>query len=162
MYLVHEGGKGNDFKCALCDQLFMEPGLMRKHVRTVHKEEKEYKCDPCDKIFPTLVDFRTHKNSVHKGYKYKCNPCGRLYSTTNILQFHISENVHEGNKNGQDYECAICNQLFSEQSSLRKHVKKLHETHTEPTCNPCGKSFATPGALKHHLATSKNHEGNFF
>ena len=141
----------------------MEPDLMRKHVRTVHKEAKEYKCDPCDKIFPTLVDFKIHKNTVHKGYKYKCNLCHQLYSTTDILQRHIAENHEDcNNENGnKNYKCAMCNQLFMEQSSLRKHVKKFHENHVKPKCHPCGQSFATPGALKHHLATSKNHEGNF-
>ena len=60
-FLVHEGGNGNDYKCGMCNQFFMEPGLMRKHVRTFHISEKEYKCDPCDKVFPILVDFKIHK-----------------------------------------------------------------------------------------------------
>ena len=159
--IVHDGGNGNDYKCGMCNKVFMEPGLMRKHVRTFHKSEKEYKCDPCDKMFPSLVDYKIHKNTVHKGYKFKCNLCHQLYSAPEGLQRHISEYHKGNNENGKNYECAICNQLFMEQSSLRKHVKKFHENLVKPKCNPCGQSFATPGALEHHLATSKNHEGNF-
>ena len=53
--IVHDGGNGNDYKCGMCNKVFMEPGLMRKHVRTFHKSEKEYKCDPCDNATPKLV-----------------------------------------------------------------------------------------------------------
>ena len=159
-FLVHEGGNGNDYKCGMCNQFFMEPGLMRKHVRTFHISEKEYKCDPCDKVFPILVDFKIHKNKVHKGYKYKCNLCDRLYSNPEVLQKHISDNHEGNNENGKNYECAICNHLFVEKSSLRKHVKKFHQNDVKPKCKPCDQTFATPGALKHHLG--RYHEGSSF
>ena len=108
-FLVHEGGNGNDYKCGMCNQFFMEPGLMRKHVRTFHISEKEYKCDPCDKVFPILVDFKIHKNKVHKGYKYKCNLCDRLYSNPEVLQKHISDN-HE------DMQPFVCREKFFEET----------------------------------------------
>ena len=53
---------------------------LNRHVKTVHKGQKDFKCDECGKSFGQVVHLKRHVYTVHQGQKdFKCDKCAKHF-----------------------------------------------------------------------------------
>ena len=126
MVTVHD--KIQDYKCNLGGKRFGMICNLRRHVKTVHKNEEikkeNHECQVCCKIFPKMTMLTDHISIVHEDTKrHACTYCGKEYGWSDhlaghIREYHLKKNTH--------YECEICNKSYSTIYDLNKHAKVSH------------------------------------
>ena len=55
----------NKIKCGCCDKSFKRVGDMKRHMKTVHSDEKLFKCLLCEKEFSRKDILLRHSKIVH-------------------------------------------------------------------------------------------------
>ena len=68
----------------------------KRHISTVHEENKPFSCDSCNKKFGHKCDLKRHVASYHEEDKqsFLCNTCGQSFKTGIKLKQHF-ESVHK-------------------------------------------------------------------
>ena len=144
------------FKCKKCDKLFFTLRYLRRHVRKRHKNSEIYKCDECTRTYRCEFSLENHKKKKH-GSKIilKCEECdGRIFSQKQHLREHILA-IH---RTERPFSCKECNMSYIDKRRLEVHYRKKHtiDGKVQWTCNECGKSLSSRGALENHL---RMHQG---
>ena len=79
-------------------KVFSDAGDLKKHIHTIHenqKDQNDFKCDSCGKLL-SAGDLKKHIHAVHEGHNdYKCEYCDKPFSLAGDLKTHI-HTVHEG------------------------------------------------------------------
>ena len=102
--------KFKNFKCGLCDKIFLQKRPLETHIKYVHEIQKDKPCSFCDRKFSYLSDLKKHVQTVHeKLKKYKCDKCDKSYTAIGHLNFHINK-IHEG----KPMLCDLCDQVFNQ------------------------------------------------
>ena len=112
----------NNFKCGICEKIFLNRRNRSYHIRSVHREP--YRCDSCEKLFTVSGSLKKHIETIHEGQRnYKCDSCKKSYTRSQNLKKHIKI-IHEGQRN---HKCDSCGKSFTTSGSLKTHIKTLHE-----------------------------------
>ncbi|RWS29406.1 zinc finger protein 658B-like protein [Leptotrombidium deliense] len=108
----------------ICNKVFRYAAArVRRHIATVHFNEKNFTCDYCGKSYtqkPTLMD---HIEAVHINVRcYRCDICGNMYTTKSYLQMHVTR-VHDG---CQVCHCEYCGVRYKSRQCLKHHILRHH------------------------------------
>ncbi|XP_050079648.1 zinc finger protein draculin [Anopheles maculipalpis] len=86
------------FNCHFCGQTFLTSGNFSRHVKLVHRGEKEFKCTYCVRSFGKAETLKNHV-MTHTGEKpYKCTICSKQFIQAHSLQIHIKTHDKKGGK----------------------------------------------------------------
>ena len=98
----------------------MKYGNLKRHIETIHTDQKHNKCNYCGNFFAQSYYLRQHIKKVH--HEFKCDFCEKLFSTIGYLKEHI-ESIHGG---PLDQNCYLCYKSFFTSGELTRHIKKAH------------------------------------
>ena len=102
-YQAQKNGKTKgDFRCDICQQLFVFAWLLKRHIKTVH-EGLRYSCDQCEFKATQQGTVNGHIQSIHKGIRYACDKCEYMSTREGNL------NLHKKTKHGL-HSLVSCNQ----------------------------------------------------
>ena len=164
------------YNCSNCDDFFFTNFSYDRHLNLAHEiqtdKNKRY-CEKCKKpyfnehncpkdrkMFPSMISknlcnqcgvyykgnqaLKLHISSVHDGLRFQCDFCDQIYKQEINLNSHI-KTVHE---NCQEFKCTPCEKIFGSQKKLRDHT---WQSHTQVSCETCGKQVANKSSLKKHM-----------
>ncbi|KAH8292412.1 hypothetical protein KR054_009404 [Drosophila jambulina] len=90
-------GDVKDFACTSCDLRFVNPYLLKTHVRVRHLGETPYACQFCEKKFFTSSTRSYHQRTQHiRDWSYECDLCDNKFNTKTDLNRHKYR--HAGHK----------------------------------------------------------------
>ena len=158
---IDEHDESSKFKCSECGKSFGNNTKLNRHIKGVHKGEKNHECNNCGKTFLESYELRNHfKNSTcpeNLNMKtHKCDYCEEAFHNQSLLRKHMKD-VH-----GKclQFPCPECGQKFVRNAKLNIHVRFIHNKVQEGTCGQCKKSFSNKDSLKLHI--QRVHEGKKF
>ncbi|XP_070143658.1 transcription factor Ouib isoform X2 [Drosophila kikkawai] len=117
--LRHSGLK--DFACTSCDQQFVNPYLLKVHIRVRHLGERPFACRFCERKFFTSGARTYHQRTQHiRDGSYRCDLCSNVFNTKSDLNSH--KYSHR-----KPFQCEVCNVSFSRRCNLKHHyASKRH------------------------------------
>ncbi|EDO36700.1 predicted protein, partial [Nematostella vectensis] len=156
-------GEHKPEKCDHCGRSFFKPGVLQRHIKTIHSgdkpewqsNEKLFKCDKCDKDFKTERSVRRHKRTVHN------KSCPKPAVSTQGIQTTHDDEKPERHTTEKLFDCCYCNKNFTAARSVRRHIRAVHkESRSSPEnkksekksleCLRCGECFWILSKLKLH------------
>ena len=110
-----------DLQCKICNKVFIQKGILAKHIEIVHEGIKKYTCQYCNSRFSYKANLARHIERMHEknNKNYPCEFCGKLFAVKIDLSRHI-QRVH-GEKN---YKVAIINYVCTVTYIYRLQVLK--------------------------------------
>jgi len=153
--------------CQFCGKSFSANNNRLKHIRNVHRREKQYRCQICLRLFGSKSDLSEHLQKDHAqdpvallgpgenvqaegGEKsYPCKFCDKIFFRTESIRYHL-RSVH-CEAEGKFYECHICKEEFSFFRDLVVHKRVVHENVKFYGCAKCFKKFLSLDRLTRHL-----------
>ncbi|XP_065206127.1 zinc finger protein 62 homolog [Planococcus citri] len=162
--------------CHICGKIFKYPESLRRHLKTVHSDERPFKCHQCTSSFNRNHNLTIHIKVVHqrqKVYEKKhvprlCDYCGKVLLSARSLEEHISS-IHTKKAL---YECDKCHSTFYRKLTYDKHrasnecdsanPQKCNAPKPEESfhkfCEHCGLEFKKEHFYKKHKL---KHNSNF-
>jgi len=91
-----ENKKNNkSYQCDYRELAFPYPCYVKRHVQSVHVEDKLFKCVQCEKSYGIKNHLRQHTLYAHSGLKpFKCGICEKPFNRLGTLKRHVSQ-VHK-------------------------------------------------------------------
>ena len=159
--------------CKNCDEFFFTSKELDRHLNLDHEiETKLNYCKKCkqsytnehkhcvkDNVYPSQTEkflcnecgiycktkqcLKSHIERVHEKLKHVCDQCNKSYSSKGLLLSH-KQSVHD---NCKAFECRPCEKQFGSNLNLRKHN---WQSHSQMTCEICGKQAANPNLMRKH------------
>ena len=77
--------------CCRCGAMFHERSDLKRHVTSVHTEEKKLSCSTCNRKFKLQEKLTTHMRRHLNPRPHKCNICRCAYSQKRSLTKHRAE-----------------------------------------------------------------------
>ncbi|XP_062549057.1 zinc finger protein 420-like [Armigeres subalbatus] len=109
--------------CDACGASFRNKGVLKRHRRTVHANDKPFVCQHCPKRLPTQEQLNAHLR-VHTGAKpYTCRFCDRSFSHYTDRKRH-EMSTHTGER---PYQCPHCPAAYIRNRELSVHLQKHAE-----------------------------------
>ena len=126
---LHESNKHQkkQYKCELCDKLFLRRYDLDQHNREKHWIASSHSCTQCGKGFPTAVHLADHQKYAHESEKkFVCEICGKGFVRDRYLQRHSV--VHQEER---PFPCQHegCEKRCKSQRALDLH----HLVHLDPS-----------------------------
>ncbi|XP_065217431.1 uncharacterized protein LOC135843459 isoform X2 [Planococcus citri] len=155
---------GCNFGCswADCSSVFTRKDALMRHIKTVHRNERNYLCDrlKCGRTFSTVYLLQRHIQGVHqKERNFSCGHCHKAFALLQNLRAH--EGAVHGKKiktshntiriEKQSYECAECGSNFVRRKSLVAHLSEIHGNNERFECHTCGRKYSRKRNLKKHI-----------
>ncbi|GAW82826.1 zinc finger transcription factor [Plasmodium gonderi] len=121
--------------CNVCNMVFANKKLMKRHLMSVHSESRPYKCQICTKTYKRSDHLKkhilTHKDNKER-VKYTCSICQISYDTPKELR------THKIRHSTCPYE--NCSYSYSTISKMKYHLNK-HRCNRFYSCPVCTKKF---------------------
>ena len=112
------------FPCESCNKVFTLNGSLKRHIKSIHEENRPFKCTACEKTFKLKNYLKRHFSSVHENKRpHKCTICKKTFKENNHLKRHFSS-VHEMKK---PHKCELCNLKFGFKFNLKAHNTRVHK-----------------------------------
>ncbi|OQR69039.1 hypothetical protein BIW11_04454 [Tropilaelaps mercedesae] len=169
---------GPPFRCEECGHVAKTKRMLKRHLATVHSQERNYacpycdakyksrsglrvhsikhnvgkhKCDVCDKLFPYKGALEEHMKVIHEDFRFRCTWDGCEFSTTSkyLLKGHVSYN-HEGGKYVDNKFRKKCRFCEYIGYDIRGHESAMHGLEPRFECPTCGKKFHFGSNLRQH------------
>ena len=77
--VLAEWNDWEDHCCTQCGKRFTCSTTLRRHIQTLHSDEKQFTCDNCQKSFPTRDKLKRHEK-VHEEKTFECQRCRKKFS----------------------------------------------------------------------------------
>jgi len=108
----------DDLTCLVCGAQFTRKHDTRRHIRTVHLQERSFECEMRKRRFIHRTHLRDHIYSVHyKVALFECPECGKGFKNQSKLNRHVLS-LHKGERK---YQCVECGRRFFQRWDLKKH-----------------------------------------
>jgi uncharacterized C2H2 Zn-finger protein len=158
--LTHEGL--GQYKCeekdangVECGKMYDHKKTLLKHVAVDHHKKTRYECDKqlpdgtiCTFKHQDVRYYNAHLSKDHgvKGLGKRCPKCKEKFHNLHYYAKHI-------NKCGEKptFKCYVCEKIYKTESHYLKHIEQHADASTKPTCEKCGKQFASKNGLMKHL-----------
>ncbi|XP_023034308.2 zinc finger protein 429-like isoform X1 [Drosophila willistoni] len=102
--------------CPHCDRGFVESSNLRRHIQSLHTDERPHTCTICQRKFSRVYLLQLHSRT-HTGERpYACSQCDRRFAQLAVLRNH--ETTHSQQR---PHRCAMCPKTFGRTSQLKKH-----------------------------------------
>jgi len=105
---AHLTMEDDHYKCSVCKMKFKQPGNARRHIITVHRNEKPHDCEKCGAKFGRKDKLKTHMMRNH-GYSnddikntFKQTTPGRQRKRSRIVVHRDNRKSTESNSNSSD------------------------------------------------------------
>lgn len=137
--------------CRPCQKLFTRRNYMTEHNRIVHEggapRADRYICDYCGASSGNKLSIERHMREKHLRYekRYQCDLCPQSFNLKFRLSTHMI--VHKASM-----FCKICQQHYS-RAYFSRHVRDIHGTAHNHSCDICLRRFKSLKMLKHHEST---------
>lgn len=155
---INEKHLGIKYTCEICGESFTQIASLRRHVNSVHNQEKTFKCSLCDDEFLRKDNLDRHIKSVHQNLRpHICKECGDAFK----LPQHLKEHIIAIHTNQRQYVCEECGFAFKLRSHLNDHVKVVHQNHRPYACEECDSAFPHARGLKLHIIAMHTDEKPF-
>ena len=127
--------------------------MAQKHLKSVHKCDKDFKCNECDMKWVSHLSLELHFIESHKKIMFSCDICGYTTHQASIVRRH-KKNTHEG---ARDHVCHVCGKSFTRSWMVVEHMAVDHDIgECRFKCEYCGKRCNSKDALDKHV--EGNHE----
>lgn len=131
---THNGGKL--FTCSLCARRYTTQINLDRHIRVIHKRERQHTCSTCLQTFTQLASLRLHQ-SVHEAERqFGCDICNQKFKSEIALKLHKKRH------------------LPTEYRLKRKYTPPKKTYKFPPklcVCTECGKRFTSIALLRSHM-----------
>ena len=80
------------YQCEICLKSFGKSAHRRRHINTVHSNQRDHKCEYCEMDFKHKDHLTAHKKFKHGEYieqKHKCDKCEKSYKSEVNLESHL-------------------------------------------------------------------------
>ena len=132
--------------CSICGKGFKHKTILKKHVKSLHKEA----CYFCCKICEGDQDLKRHileiHGKAHGGEKSQiCTLCDKSFLWKNNLHMHIMK--------AHPKTCHLCLKEFKTKDLVKNHIAKFHKEVQRDyyKCSICKTSFSSNPTLIDHL-----------
>lgn len=131
---THSGAKS--FKCALCERRYTTQINLDRHIRVIHKRERQHTCSTCRQTFAQLESLRLHQ-SVHAAERqFGCDICNQKFKSEVHLKLHKKRHLPI------EYRLR---RKYTPPKKMYKFPPKLC------VCTECGKRFTSIAVLRSHM-----------
>ncbi len=155
---IKEKHLGIKYSCEICNESFTQLASLRRHVNSVHNQEKTFKCSLCDDKFLRKDNLERHIKSVHQNLRpHICKECGDAFK----LPQHLKEHITAIHTDQRQYVCEECGFAFKLRSHLNDHVRVVHQNHRPYACEECDSAFPHARGLKLHIIAMHTDEKPF-
>jgi hypothetical protein len=174
----------NEFKCSICQSVFISKANLDKHNIFVHVHEGKdvFQCQTCEQasknVFGSKVEINQHITKTHReGHivsvldsSFQCLFCDLNFKNSSQVYGHVQMNHVITLKNGLNIDsfCVYCKSSFVD---LARHLKGIHDMKKEVKyvvkfnqgkninykCAMCNFKHTTKNSLAYHMSTV--HEG---
>ena len=139
--------------CGRFNEKFYNRKQILIHIESDHGGMR-YSCEFCPKQLPYMSKNRQnlydHYRRYHSEAKFFCTKCD--FQGISGLKLHNHMSQHYSCKNAL-YYCGQCDKIYFDMDKLTVHVKTSHSFN----CEECKIGFKNEDILKHHLASSQEH-----
>jgi len=116
------------FKCELCSREFNARYNWKRHMMTVHANEREHECEACGLKFKLKNHLTAHVRQVHEGEKsHSCRICCKKFWSPSNLKRHVDE----AHFKTRAFPCGHCAKGFASKYNLERHIAKAHASGTK-------------------------------
>lgn len=130
-------------------------GLLQRHIRQYHPEQKLFKCPACEKSFRWRSEITWHKKIQHTRHELRvkarslcCKTCQKTFNTQKDYERHMARHVGQSG-------CTKCEEVFRTYLDKQYHVCSGKEQSTSGEncfiCGICSVSFTTQKHLVGHM-----------
>lgn len=142
--------------CRPCKKLFTRRNYLNEHIRVVHEgglpRTDRFECDYCGAASANKLSIERHMREKHLRMekRYQCDLCPQSFNLKFRLSTHMI--VHKAS-----IFCGMCQQYYS-RAYFSRHVRDIHGTAHNHSCDICLRRFKSMKMLRHHEST---HEKRF-
>ncbi|XP_055863608.1 zinc finger protein 502-like [Biomphalaria glabrata] len=170
----HSHHDQQQFKCDICQIVFIHWDSHSIHMQSTHPELLTLKCEQCDLWFDVQTSLDFHKKTHTKSIT--CTECGQFFTKTREYHQHRQKEhpnfcfpcdkceltflfpsklkIHQMSKHNasKPYICEVCGSSFAEYNMLVSH-KNYHFGNRKFQCVMCGRRFVLRSTMKSHMPT---------
>ena len=114
--------KKDRYLCSQCEYSSASNSTLKRHIQTVHSDERNFICGTCGTAFKSKLVMAQHEVSIHLNQRnYECEVCGKKFKQSTHLSTH--RRIHTG-----DYaaSCEKCGKQFVQKYNYKLHQLKCH------------------------------------
>ena len=151
-------GSGNEggSKLYTCDECSYQSSFRNnvdKHMRSVHRKERNYLCSECGSMFSEQKSLTYHLEKMKiirddGSVVFRCAKFTKLPSMA-------GEHVHKDDEANM-FLCRICDYTSQSLTDTKRHIQRIHLGEKRYICNTCNRGFTSQPEVGRHLARDHN------
>ena len=110
------------FKCELCVYMTDDGTNMRRHMKIIHRKQKDYMCKGCSRSFGEKSTYELHASINMPDGNSKLMTCMKY----NIVSMDTKDLIHQS-KDMTFFLCLLCNLSSPNENEMAKHINNDHE-----------------------------------
>jgi KRAB domain-containing zinc finger protein len=147
-----EGGS-KMYNCDQCSYTSSFRNNVEKHMRSVHRKERNYLCSECGSQFSEQKSLTYHLEKmriIHEDGStvFRCAKFTKIPS-------RAGEHVHK-DEVSNIYLCQICDYTSQSLTDTKRHIQRIHLGEKRFICNTCNRGFSSQPEVGRHLARDHN------
>ena len=124
--------------CEQCGKRFPRLDRLKRHIKTVHEQQRDFECGVCRKRFASQYHLDRHLLQVHA-----CDVCGELFESGTLRAHMVSAHY-----------CEFCGRCFKADRDLWEHKRTDCHLGGVPggrKCHECGVTATTAMKMLAHM-----------
>lgn len=138
--------KSNQHVCEHCEKTFVNPYILKSHIKQIHLQLVSFVCADCGKVFNRNSNLKWHQLIHQNKLPCTCKICGKAFRTLSGLNLH--KRTHTGEK---PYKCHLCEKAYAYNTDLKRHKRTHGIIDKEFHCSKCTQIFYEPKFLRRHM-----------